>query len=548
MTDVQDRSTQRLPAPKVTRKKKRSAWLVWLIPVVAAVIGLSIAWNDYSKKGPAITISFESATGLEQGKTQVRFRDVVVGNVSNIRLNDTGDDVLVDVQLNKDAEGLAAKGTQFWVVKPTIGFSGVSGLATLLSGVYINADTKNIRGDMPKERNFKGLETPPPISSDRPGSKFNLRSDTLGSLGPGAPIYFLRIPVGVVTEYHLDSDGKFVDLEVFIDAPYDKYVNANTRFWDESGIYVNVGADGITVSTESLVSILAGGLAFGNFGPTTVMASGHVFTLYDNKVAANAVPVGVSVPVTMKFYQETRGLEANAPVSFQGINIGSITSTKLDFDPYKGKFFTQVDATLYPALLGSLFQVMQQANQTPEQIAQSLGLIVKRGLRAELKTASLITGSLYISLSLKKGVPAPEKIATTLPFEIPTAESTSIDQIQTQIVTILANVEKIPFEKLANDLSATLSELTAFTKTLENTLTPELAATLNQLQKTLEGVDDILLSSTALPSQIDGSLKEMDRAIRATRSLIDELRAQPNSLIFGESTKPYSRETLGIDP
>jgi paraquat-inducible protein B len=548
MTDAQNRSTERLPAPKVTRKKKRSAWLVWLIPVVAAVIGLSIAWNDWSNKGPAITISFESATGLEQGKTQIRFRDVVVGTVSNIRLNESGNDVLVDVQLNKDAEGLASKGTTFWVVKPTIGLSGVSGLATLLSGVYINADTKNIRGDMPKELDFKGLEQPPPISSDRPGTKFNLRSDTLGSLGPGAPIYFLRIPVGVVTEYHLDVDGKFVDLEVFIDAPYDKYVNGNSRFWDESGIYVNVGADGLTVSTESLVSILAGGLAFGNFGPTMVLTEGHRFTLYDNKVAANAVPIGVSVPITMKFYQETRGLEVQAPVSFQGINIGTITSTKLDFDVYKGQFFTQVEATLYPALLGSVFQTMQRANQTPEQIAESLGLIVKRGLRAELKTVSLITGSLYISLSLKKDVPAPAKIAMTLPFQIPTVESTSLDQIQAQIVSILTNVEKIPFEQLSTDLSSTLSELTAFTKTLENTLTPELSATLNQLQKTLVGVDDILLSSTALPSQIDDSLKEMDRAIRATRSLIDELRAKPNSLIFGESTKPYSRETLGIDP
>ncbi len=548
MTDAQDRSTERLPAPKVTRKKKRSAWLVWLIPVVAAVIGLSIAWNDWSNKGPAITISFASAAGLEQGKTQVRFRDVVVGTVSNIRLNDTGNDVLVDVQLNKDAEGLASKGTQFWVVKPTIGLSGISGLATLLSGVYINADTKNIRGDTPEELDFKGLEQPPPISSDRPGSKFKLRSETLGSLGPGAPIYFLRIPVGVVTEYHLDVDGKFVDLEVFIDAPYDKYVNANTRFWDESGIYVNVGADGLTVSTESLVSILAGGLAFGNFGPTVALTEGHRFTLYDNKVAANAVPIGVSLPITMKFYQKTRGLEAKAPVSFQGINIGTITSTKLDFDIYKGQFFTQVEATLYPALLGPVFQTMQRVNQTPEQIAESLSLLVKKGLRAELQTVSLITGSLYISLSLKKGAPAPEKVAMTLPFEIPTAKSTSIDQIQEQIVAILANIEKIPFEKLSNDLSSTLSELREFTKTLENTLSPELSATLNQLQKTLVSVDDILLSSTTLPSQIDGSLKEMDRAIRATRSLIDELRAQPNSLIFGEPTKPYSRETLGIDP
>lgn len=548
MTAAQDPSTQRLPAPKVTRKKKRSAWLVWLIPVVAAVIGLSIAWHDWSNKGPAITISFESASGLEQGKTQIRFRDVLVGTVTNIRLSDSGDDVLVDAQLDKDAEGLASEGTQFWVVKPTIGLSGVSGLATLLSGVYINADTQTPRADKPRKRVFKGLEQPPPISSDRPGSRFNLRSPTLGSLGPGTPIYFLRIPVGVVTEYRLDESGKFVDLQVFIDAPYDKYVNGNTRFWDESGIYVNVGADGLTVSTESLVSILAGGLAFATFGPAATLADDYRFKLYRDKVTANAVPIGISIPISMRFYQETRGLEVDAPVSFQGVNIGIINSAQLDFDAYQGQFFTQVKATLYPTRLGPVFQTMQRANTTPGQVAESLAQFVKRGLRAELKTASLITGSLYVALSLKKDAPAVQNIAMSLPFEIPTVESAGIDQIQKQIVTILTNVEKIPFEKLSDDLSATLSELTAFTKTLENTLTPELSATLVRLQKTLQGVDSILLSSTALPSQIDDSLKEMDRAIRATRSLVDELRAKPNSLIFGESNKPYSRETLGIDP
>lgn len=548
MTTAQDPKPSELPAPKVARKQKRSAWLIWLLPVVAAAIGLSIAYHDWSNKGPTISIRFESATGLEKGKTQVRYRDVLVGNVTNIRLSETGDDVIVDVQLSKDAEGLASEGTQFWVVKPTIGLSGVSGLATLFSGVYINADTKTLRSNMPRQTKFKGLEQVPPISSDRPGSRFNLRSDTLGSLGPGAPIYFLRIPVGVVTEYHLDDSGKFVDLEIFIDAPYNKYVNGNTRFWDESGVYVNVGSDGLTVSTESLVSILAGGLAFGNYGPVMAMADDHRFMLYDDKASASAVPIGISIAISMRFYQETRGLAAQAPVSFQGINIGTITSTELDFDVYKGRFFTKVDAILYPALLGPVFQTMQRANQSPEQLAESLGLFVKRGLRAELKTASLITGSLYVSLALKKGLPAIEKIATTLPFEIPTVESGGFDKIQEQIVSILTSVEKIPFQKLSTDLSATLTELTAFTNSLETILTPELAATLSGLQKTLAGVDRLLLSSTALPSQIDDSLKEMDRAIRATRSLIDELRAKPNSLIFGESITPYSRETLGTTP
>lgn len=547
MTAPPDSKTDALPAPRIARKQKRNLWLVWLIPIVAAAIGLSIAWHDWSNQGPKVTISFQSASGLEQGKTQIKFRDVLVGTVTDIRLSKSGDYVLVDAQLDKDAEGLANAGTQFWVVKPTIGLSGISGLATLLSGVYINVDSKKLQVGKAEKFEFKGLEQPPPISSDRPGSKFHLRSKTLGSLGPGAPIYFLRIPVGVVTEYKLDESGKFVDLDVFIDAPYDKYVNGNTRFWDESGIYVNVGADGLTVSTESLVSILAGGLAFSNFGPKLSLDKDFRFKLYENKVAASSVPIGVALPVSMKFYQQTRGLDAGAPVSFQGINIGSIKSTELDFDIYKGQFFTRVKATLYPARLGPIFQTMEKINQTPSQAAESLSIFVKRGLRAELKTASLLTGSLYISLSLQKDAPLEEEVSAALPFVIPTVQSTGIEEIQKQIATIVANIEKIPFEKLANDLSASLNEITAFTKSLEDTVTPELTATLNDLQTTLADVNVLLESSTALPSQIDNSLKEMDRAVRATRSLVDELRAKPNSIIFGESAQPYSRETLGSD-
>ncbi len=547
MTAAQDPQPDALPKPRVTRKQKRNLWLVWLIPAVAALIGLSIAWHDWSNQGPSVTIQFQSADGLEAGKTKIKFRDVLVGTVTNIRLSKTGDFVLVDADLNKDAEGLANEGTQFWVVRPTIGISGVSGLATLFSGVYINVDSKELQSGKAKKFDFKGLEKPPPIASDRPGSRFKLRSDTLGSLGPGSPIYFLRIPVGVVTDYKLDDSGKFVDLDIFIDAPYDKYVAGNTRFWDESGIYVNVGADGLTVSTESLVSILAGGLAFSSFGPTLPLAQDHRFKLYENNAAASAVPIGVALPISMDFYQQTRALEANAPVSFQGINIGIINSTELDFDIYKGKFFTRVKATLYPARLGPVFRTAQQVNQTPDQVAQSLSRFVKRGLRAELKTANLLTGSLYISISLKADASPVEEISTELPFVIPTVKSAGIEDIQAQIATIVANIEKIPFEQLANDLSASLNELTTFTKNLDTSVTPALAATLDELQTTLIDVNVLLESSTALPSQIDSSLKEMDRAIRATRSLVEELRDKPNSIIFGESAQPYSRETLGSE-
>ena len=536
------------PAPRIARKRKGNLWLVWLIPLIALLIGLSIVWHEWSTRGPVITISFQSASGLEQGKTQIKFRDVVVGLVTDIRLSESGDFVLIDVQLDSDARGLASEGTEFWVVKPSIGLSGVSGLSTLLSGVYINADSKNPRANSPLKRDFTGLEQAPPISSDRPGSKYKLRSPSLGSLGPGAPVYFLRIPVGVVTKYELDKQGNFVDLEVFVDAPYDKFVGGNTRFWDESGIYVNVGADGLTVSTESLATIMAGGLAFGNFGPKSDLPANHRFKLYENKIAANSVPVGIAVPITMKFYQPTRGLETGAPVSFQGVNIGSITATTLDFDVYKSKFFTQVDATLYPAQLGKVFSNMQSVNRTVEEVNQSLLMIVKRGLRAELKTASLLTGSLYISLSMIPDAPAPKELVVKTPFEVPSVDSAGIEEMQKQIAKIISNIEKIPFEQISTDLEQSLTELASLSKSLNNTLTPELVTTLKGLQNTINEVNGFLASSDELPAQLDKSLKEMDRAVRATRLLVDELRAKPNSIIFGEPTQSYSRESLGVDP
>lgn len=534
--------------PRMVRKGKSRFWLVWLLPLVASLIGLSIVWHDWSNRGPTITIELDSASGLEAGKTQIKFRDVVVGTVTAIRLSDTGDEVILDAELNIDAKGLAKEGTVFWVVRPTIGLSGVSGLSTLLSGVYINADTKSFRGTGPEKRHFEALATAPPIPSDRPGSRYNLRSDTLGSLGPGAPVYFLRIPVGVVTKYELDDNGTFVDIEVFVDAPYDKYVGGNTRFWDESGVYVNVGSDGLTVSTESLVSILAGGLAFGNFGPSLPLPADHQFDLYPDKAMAGEVPVGLAVPVTMRFYQSTKGLEVDAPVTFQGVEIGIVTAADLDFDIYKGAFYTHVQATLYPARLGSVFETMQQANRTVQQATDSLAMMVKRGLRAELKTANLLTGGMYISMALNKDAPPVADVVAEIPLQLPTITTEGFDDIQKQIASILESIDAIPFDTLSTDLSQSLTELTALTQTLNNTLSPELVQTLNGLQGTLTKIDGFLASSDALPGQLDNSLEEVDKAVRATRALIDELRAQPNSIIFGEPASSYSRETLGETP
>jgi paraquat-inducible protein B len=535
-----------LPLPRVSRKPKKNLAWVWLIPIVAALIGVSIIWNAVSKQGPKISIVFKSAAGLEVGKTQIRYRDVVIGMVKEIRLSPNRDSVIVDAELTKDAESLAHQGTQFWVVKPRVGLGGISGLSTLISGSYIETDTDVLGDKGSSKKEFIGLEEPPPISSDRPGSRFALRAPDLGSLGPGSPVYYRRIQVGIVTTYKLDRTGNFVDMEVFIDAPYDKYVNTNTRFWNESGIDVTLGADGMQISTQSLLSVIAGGIAFSSFGTETEKpAANQVFSLFDTRRAAELVPQGVSVPISMRFDQPTRGLKVGAGVEFQGISIGIVNSVILDFDIIKRKFFTHVDATLYPERLGAVYTEMNMGNRKPEQLAASLGVLTSRGLRAQLRSANILTGQLYIALADFPQAPKITRPKVDLPFNMPTIEADDLDKMQQNLSNIMAKLDKVPFDEIGKELNETLKQIKVLSASINTTITPKLSSTLVQVESSFKNLDSMIAPGSPLPGNIDSVLDDLKRSLRSLRTLTDSIQAQPDSLILGRSGQSYSRDTLG---
>ncbi len=539
-------NTGSLPLPRVSRKPKRNLAWVWLIPIVAALLGLSIIWNSVSKQGPKISIVFESASGLEVGKTQIRYRDVVIGMVKAIRLSAKRDSVIVDAELSKDAAGLAHSGTRFWIVKPRVGLGGVSGLSTLFSGVYIETDTDDALHRSSDQTEFVGLEQPPPITSDRPGSKFKLRAPDLGSLGEGSPVFFRRIQAGMVTSYKLDKVGKFVDIDVFIDAPYDKYVNESTRFWNESGIDITLGTDGVQVNTQSLVSLIAGGISFASFGKNEqAVSSTEVFTLYDTRRAAELVPVGIAVPIDMRFDQPSRGLKVGASVVFQGVDIGIVNSVDLDFDAMKRKFFTRVGATLYPERLGTIYSDMKMVDRTPEEVVKSLAMLAGRGLRAQLRSANLITGQLYIALEDFPQVQKGLRFKTTLPFEMPTIEADDLDKLQQNLSNIMAKLEKIPFDSIGKELNDTLKEFKILTIDLNKQVTPKLSSALVQVESSFKNLDTMIAPGSPLPANIDAALEDIKRSLRSLRVLTDALQSQPDSLIRGRSGQPYSRDTLG---
>jgi paraquat-inducible protein B len=534
------------PLPRVGHRPKRNLAWVWLIPIVAAVVGASIIWSTLSKQGPRITITFQSADGLEEGKTQVRYRNVVIGTVKDIRLSDKLDNVLVDVELTDDATVFAHEGATFWVVKPRIGLGGVSGLSTLISGSYIEADTAKSRDAKPTKKNFVGLEQPPPIASDRPGKRFVLRAPDLGSLSPGSPIFYRRIQVGLVTGYRLAEERKAVDLDIFIDAPYDSYVNASTRFWDESGIDVTLSTDGMQINTQSLVSIIAGGLSFSSFGKARALQDDkHVFKLYDSRRSAEMVPEGVAIPILMRFDQPSRGLKAGAPVDFHGVHIGIINSVALDLDIMTRQFFTSVEATLYPERLGKVYTDMSLKESTPQDLAESLVTLVNRGLRAQLRTSNILTGQLYVTLASFPQTALGETPVAEIPFKMPTLASDDLDKLQQQVTSIVAKLDKIPFESIGNELDTMIKQIRLLSVNLDKSVTPKLASTLNEIERATKNLNSLIAPGSPVVTSTETMLEDLKRSLKSLTNLTESLSANPDSLIRGRSSQPYSRDTLG---
>lgn len=534
------------PLPRVSHRPKRNLAWVWLIPIVAAIVGASIIWSTLSKQGPRITITFQSADGLEVGKTQIRYRSVVIGTVKGIRLSANRDKVLIDAELTNDAASFAREGTAFWVVKPRIGLGGVSGLSTLVSGSYIEADSGKSPETKPIRKNFVGLEQPPPIASDRPGKRFTLRAPDLGSLSAGSPIFYRRIQVGLVTGYKLAQTGKGVDLDIFIDAPYDSYVDASTRFWDESGIDVTLSAEGMQVSTQSLVSIIAGGLSFSSFGKARPLQDDkHVFKLYDSRRAAELVPEGIAVPIVMRFDQPSRGLKAGAPVDFHGVHIGIVDSVALDLDLNSKLFFTSVEATLYPERLGKVYVDMSLKESTQLDLAGSLSNLVDRGLRAQLRTSNILTGQLYIALA---NFPQAQRVETPIaeiPFKMPTFASDDLDKLQQQVTSIVAKLDKIPFESIGNELDTMIKQIRILSANMDKSVTPKLSKALTEIERATKNLNSLIAPGSPMVANTEAMLEDLKRSLKSLTNLTESLSANPDSLIRGRSTQPYSRDTLG---
>jgi paraquat-inducible protein B len=546
------------PGDPVVIRRRWHVSLIWLVPAVAALIGMSMLVHAWLSVGPEISVTFRTAAGLEAGKTPVKYKDVTVGMVSGITLEEDGSRVVVAISLDRKAENLTRADTRFWVVRPRIGAHGVSGVDTLLSGAYIGVD----RGSsLTASRSFAGLETPPAIFGDTPGRSFTLRAKDLGSLDIGSPVYYRRVQVGRVVSYQLDEDGGNVRLQIFIDAPYDRFVTSNTRFWNASGVDVSLGADGLRLRTQSIATLVSGGIAFAtpDYVPGEAAGESSPFILADDQAAAMAPPDGPAQYLQLYFEQPLRGLSTGAPVLFSGIDVGKVVSLSLDYDPVKRRFPTLVGIVVYPQRIGRVLDKLVKPGIDPrEQLVDFLAEMVAHGLRAQLHPANLLTGQLYVSIEYVPNAPEVAFDESARPLTLPTV-SGSLDRMQEQIAGIVDKIDKVPFTSIGKNLDAALASLDKTLRRLDGELVPEAAETLRQTQQTLDSVretlgaaqrtldtaqgalasaDGALAADSPLRRDLSQTLREVERAARSLRGLADLLGRHPEALLRGRPEDP----------
>jgi paraquat-inducible protein B len=534
-------------------KKRTKVPVVWIIPIVAALVGVGIVVQRYLNEGPTIRISFRTAEGIEPGKTFIKYKDVDIGKVMEVALSEDFSKILVTAKMEKHAEGLLAEDSRFWIVKPRVTLSGVSGIGTLLSGKYIGIEP----GKSGKShRDFVGLEVPPPITGGMSGREFTLRAPTLGSLGIGSPIYYRRMNVGQVIGYELAPDGASFGIRIFLDSPYDAYVTPDTRFWESSGIHASMGAGGFSLQTESVLSILIGGIRFEtppSATPEKPAPEKSVFPLFDNREAAMAPLVSEIERYSLHFQESLQGLSVGAPVSMLGLPIGEVTEIRLDYVPETQRIRTRVEVMTFQyrllRLLGKTDVAMVKTMSREERLEMMRRLVEEKGLRAQLRTGSLISGQLYVALDYFPDAPKARIDRTKEPPQFPVVPG-KMENIELQLKSILAKLEKLPVEEIGNDLKKSLETLDRTLQSADRTFSRVDAETLPEAKKTLEDLrravtaaervlsstDNNLLGPDAPAQQeLRDALQEIARSARAIRLLADYLERNPEALLRGKN-------------
>ena len=556
------------PAAKAS-VRRRHVSLVWIIPVVALLAAGYLGVRALNDRGPLVTITFNAADGLTANQTQVKHKAVALGTVEDIALARDMSHVVVKVRMNSQGEQVLTDHARFWVVRPRISSGNISGLETLVSGAFIAIDPGD-PGGSPK-RDFVGLEQPPGVRSDEPGHIYKLEADNIGSLSEGTPIFYRDIPAGEVLGYDLGDGYGSVTITAFVRAPFDKFVHPQTHFWNASGLNVRLGAQGLHVEVESLQAVISGAVSFDSpqeawSGP--MAADEAKFRLYESKTAADTAGFNERIRLVTYLQSSVAGLGAGSAVDVFGMQVGNVSDVKLMLDPASGVVKVRVAMEIQPE------RVFPPDSFSPKlDPAKVLGTLVAQGMRAQIETASFVTGQKNIALAFVPGA-KPASIAMEDGAIVLPSQGGGLDDVLGAVSDVATRLQQIPFAQIgenANALIATLNstvggpELKGALRSLSATLRdaqslvhdtdagmqptlrrlPEISAelqdTLKHANAALAGVSTGYGANSDFQRGLERVLAQTNDAVRSVRLLADYLTRNPSALILGRTSQAGNR-------
>jgi paraquat-inducible protein B len=491
--------------------------LIWLIPIVTLLIGGWLAWDTLSKRGPTITITFESGEGLQAGQSRIKHKDVTLGLVTGVVLSPDASHVVVTAEMNREALPFLTDQTRFWVVMPRLFAGQISGLDTLISGAYVELLPSATGGH--SALRFTGMETPPVLTSNVPGRTFLLRADRVGSVSVGSPLFYRDLNVGTVLGWDVTDMVQEVMIHAFVRAPYDAYVHDGSRFWNASGVSVKLGGDGVQVEMESIKALLLGGVAFDTPKEaleTPVSAANREFPLYADQEAARNASFHRRVPAISYFPGSVAGLVPGSPVVFQGRRLGEVTGISMEYDPVADTIRTPVRFEVEPERIGN---VAAAEKRGPLENARFL---VDHGLRAQIRSTNLLTGQNEIALTFFPDA-APATIKTEGNAIVFPAVAGEFADIGRSVTELLSQVDGMPFRQIGDNLNALLSGANALTTSPE-------------LKQTLQSMAVMMADTEALMKRVDaGATPALQRLPEMANSL-QVMLANTNRLVTSTDT------------
>jgi paraquat-inducible protein B len=541
--------------PEIAVKKKGGFSIVWIIPIVAALVGGWLVFKTISEKGPTIRISFSDGAGIEAGKTKIKYKSVEAGVIQEIEMAEDLSRVFVTAEMKKSSEPHLTENTRFWVVRPQIGLGGVTGLDTLVSGAYIEMDPQS--GTPTLE--YKGLDTAPLVTSREEGTLYVLVAQKLGGLQPGSPIDYHGVQAGEVMNYHFTEDGQSLLINIFIKSPFDKRITEHTHFWNASGIQAKLGTEGIDVKVESLASLIAGGISFDtpilDVENVNQSPEGSTFELFKSYDTIGESEITRKRPFIALFDGSLRGLNIGAPVEFRGIRVGTVTDIKAEIDRKTMKIDIPVFFQIEPERIQATSASDDVVYESTAQAYKNIDAMVRRGMRAQLMTGSLLTGQLYVDLDFHPDLPV-KGLNYKRKYPVIPSVPTTMDEFRTTAHSLLRKLRNLPLDKIAHEILETTEGANQLVNSPEaQEAMQSLNAALGNVEKLTEGMDkrvnrlqfsvektlakirqalEMADPNSPAAVNLNSALKELSAAARSIRVLADYLEQHPEALVKGK--------------